>query len=72
MPSTTIRVNTKTRDRLTQIAAEDFDGATIDETIRRLADAHWQQRCVESWDELREKDPHGWRAETDDESEDVA
>ncbi|MBT8226832.1 MAG: hypothetical protein HKP61_16105 [Dactylosporangium sp.] len=43
MATTTIRVNTATRDRLMRARAQDFGEVSIDEVITRLLDEHADQ-----------------------------
>lgn len=52
-----------------QVAAEDFGGATAEETLNRLLEEHWEAKAIEAMDHFRETDPHGWAeylAEADD------
>lgn len=54
-------MKTETRDRLLELAAEQLGGGSHDDVIQFLLELHWQQRCIEQADRLREKDPHSWR-----------
>lgn len=55
-----LRVSDETRDSVLQIAREDFDGATADETIRRLVEEHWRAKAVAAVERYRAVDPAGW------------
>lgn len=55
-----IRVSTETRDRIMRVAAEDYDGASADETLGRLLDEHWQAKCIAAVACYRNEDPDGW------------
>lgn len=64
-----LRVSDETRRRVQQIGQEEFGGASVDETLRRLMDEHWQAAAVEAVRRYRESDPQGWSnyiAETDE------
>lgn len=43
-----------------QVAAEDFGGATAEETLNRLLEEHWEARAIAAMDHFRDTDPHGW------------
>lgn len=43
-----------------QVAAEDFGGATAEETLNRLLDEHWESRAIAAMDRFRASDPEGW------------
>lgn len=58
--TTMMRVSPETRARVLQVAAEDFDGASADETVRRLLDEHWQAKAIAAMDRFRAEDPEGW------------
>ncbi|MEH1012537.1 hypothetical protein V6U90_05360 [Micromonospora sp. CPCC 206060] len=67
--TTMMRVSPETRERVLQVAQEDFGGASADETVRRLLDEHWQAKAVAAMDHFRAEDPNGWAeylAEADD------
>ncbi|AEH10390.1 MULTISPECIES: hypothetical protein [Protofrankia] len=55
-----MRVSPETRERVLRVAAEDFGGASADETVRRLLDEHWQRKAVAAMDRFRAQDPGGW------------
>ena len=55
-----LRVSQRTRDRVMQVAAEDFGGTTAEETLNRLLDEHWEARAVAAMDQFRADDPEGW------------
>ncbi|MEU7820033.1 hypothetical protein [Catellatospora sp. NPDC049111] len=59
---TSMRVSTENRDALARIAAEEFNGASLDETLRVLI---WQHRAAQDAARL-EADPEalaGYRSE---------
>lgn len=43
-----------------RIAAEDFAGATADETLQRLIDEHWERKALLAVDRFRQEDPEGY------------
>lgn len=43
-----------------KIAAEDFAGATADETLQRLIDEHWERKALEAMERFRREDPEGY------------
>lgn len=43
-----------------RVAADDFAGATVEETLNRLLDEHWEARAVAAMDDFRATDPEGW------------
>ena len=55
-----VRVSAETRARIMRVAAEDFDGASADETLARLLDEHWEAKCVAAMEQYRATDPEGW------------
>lgn len=55
-----LRVSERTRDRVMQVAAEDFGGATAEETLIRLLDEHWEAQAIAAMDHFRATDPDGW------------
>ena len=57
-----LRVSERTRDRVMRVAAEDFGGATAEETLIRLLDEHWEAQAVAAMDHFRATDPEGWSA----------
>jgi hypothetical protein len=64
-----LRVSDQTREQVLRIGREEFDGASADETVRRLIDEHWQARAVTAVVQYRHADPQGWAAylaETDE------
>ncbi len=61
-----LRVSDETRERVLRIAREEFEGASADETIRRLIDEHWRASAVAAVDRYRLTDPQGWAAYLDE------
>ncbi|WP_188316630.1 hypothetical protein [Solihabitans fulvus] len=57
-----LRVSERTRDRVLEVAAEDFSGATAEETLNRLLDEHWEAKAIAAMDLFRSTDPAGWSA----------
>jgi ABC-type taurine transport system substrate-binding protein len=55
-----MRVEPATRDRVMQVAKEDFGGVTADETLQKLLDEHWERKCVEAVERYAEDDPDGY------------
>jgi hypothetical protein len=55
-----LRVSDETRDRVQQVAREEFGGVSADETIRRLLDEHWQARALAAVREDRLSNSQGW------------
>lgn len=55
-----LRVSEETRVRLRRLAGEEFDGASDDETIRRLLDEHWEAKTLAAVRRDRESDPQDW------------
>jgi hypothetical protein len=55
-----LRVSDETRERVLRIGREEFDGASADETIRRLIDEHWRAAAVAAVHRYRESDPQAW------------
>lgn len=55
-----LRVSDETRQRILQIGREEFDGASADETVRRLIDEHWRAAAVAAVHHYRDTDPQGW------------
>ena len=45
-----LRVSERTRDRVMQVAAGDFGGATVEETLNRLLDEHWEAQAIAAMD----------------------
>lgn len=43
-----------------RVAADDFGGATAEETLNRLLDEHWEAQAVAAMDRFRTGDPQGW------------
>ncbi|MGH3275687.1 MAG: hypothetical protein ACRDNZ_15355 [Streptosporangiaceae bacterium] len=56
---TTVTIASETRARLGRIAAEDFGGASMDETISQLLDAYFMARVEAAYTTLR-NDPEQW------------
>ncbi len=64
-----LRVSEETRERVLRIGREEFDGASADETVRRLVEEHWRHSAVAAVARYRAADPEGWAAhlaESDD------
>lgn len=59
MTVTTIKVPSELRDGLSRVAADDFGGATLAETISRLLEAHIRQQILRDYAELQ-ADPQAW------------
>lgn len=57
-----LRVSDETRDRILRIGREEFDGASAEDTVRRLIDEHWRAKAVAAVQRYRETDPEGWSA----------
>jgi hypothetical protein len=55
-----LRVSEQTRDRVMQVAARDFAGATVEDTLNRLLDEHWEAQAIAAMDHFRASDPEGW------------
>lgn len=55
-----LRVSVETRERVQRLGREEFDGASADETIRRLLDQHWETAAVAAMERYRKEDPQGW------------
>jgi hypothetical protein len=58
MATTTIKVDTRLRDRIVEIS-RDFGASSLAETIERLIDEHEAQAAVAAYDALR-ADPEEW------------
>lgn len=59
MKATTIRVDIHTRERLAQIADNEFHGASLGEAVQRLIDEHEMQAAHAAYARLR-SDPAAW------------
>jgi len=57
--ATTIRVDISTRERLAQIAGNEFHGASLGEAVQRLIDEHEMQAAHAAYARLR-SDPAAW------------
>lgn len=55
-----LRVSDETRERVRELGREEFDGASADETIRRLLDEHWEAAALAAVRRDRAADPQGW------------
>lgn len=55
-----LRVSEETRERVRRLAREEFGGASVDETIRRLLDEHWEAAALAAVRRYRATDPEGW------------
>jgi len=51
------RMSDETRQRVQQVAQDDFGGVPADEAIRRLLDEHWELAAVHR---TREQEPQEW------------
>jgi hypothetical protein len=58
--STMLRVSEQTRDRVMQVAADDFGGVTAEEALNRLLDEHWEAQAIAAMDRFRARDPEAW------------
>lgn len=59
MATTTMQLNSDLRDRLTRIAEEEFEGASLGETVRRLVREHEINHIMLRYEQLR-ADPGEW------------
>jgi hypothetical protein len=59
MPTTTIKVNTTTRDRLSAIAQQ--QGVSQDAALQQLLDEHEMNQVHAAYARLQQEDPEGWR-----------
>lgn len=59
--TTTLKVSNTTRNRLQQLAADDYDGASVEKTILALIDEHYRNGLIADWDRLREEDPDSFQ-----------
>lgn len=66
-----LRVSEETKQRVQQIGRDDFGGASVEETLRRLIDEHWQAAAIAAVTAYRESDPQGW-AEYIDEADELS
>ncbi|WP_155838677.1 hypothetical protein [Arthrobacter castelli] len=55
-----LRVRDETREQVLRIGRDEFDGASADETVRRLIDEHWQTTAIAAVHRYREANPEGW------------
>ncbi|HWE90781.1 MAG TPA: hypothetical protein VG317_15080 [Pseudonocardiaceae bacterium] len=60
MAASMSRVSERTEERVMHVGNEDFQGATVDETLPRLLDEHWEAEAVAAMDWFRATDPQGW------------
>jgi hypothetical protein len=58
MATTTIKVDTRLRDRIAEIS-RDFGASSLAETLERLIDEHEAQAAVSAYEALR-ADPEQW------------
>jgi hypothetical protein len=65
MHMTTIRVPVAVRDRLAAIAASDYGGATLPQTLERLMIEHRERAILEAYTRLRDDDA-AWSDYTDE------
>lgn len=49
-----------TRQRVQQVARDDYGGTSADEAIRRLLDEHWMQQAIADVEDYRVNNPQGW------------
>lgn len=59
MRATTIRVDVSTRERLAEIAGNEFHGASLGEAVQRLIDEHEMQAAHAAYARLH-SDPAAW------------
>ena len=59
MSTTTIKVDTGTRDRLSAVARE--QGISQDAALQRLLDEHEMNQVHAAYARLRREDPEGWQ-----------
>jgi hypothetical protein len=59
MAATTIKVPGEVRDELARVAREDFDGATLAQTLSALLEEHTRRRILEEYEQLRAQ-PDEW------------
>jgi hypothetical protein len=62
MSLTTVKIQTATRDRLNRLAAEHYDGTSMDKLLNELMDMHWRTTAIEQADRWRDEHPEQWRA----------
>lgn len=55
-----MRVSPEVRALVMQVAAKDYNGATADETLRRLVDEHWERAALAGVDAYQREDPSGY------------
>lgn len=55
-----LRVSEETRERVQQLAREEFGGASADEAIKRLLDEHWELSAIAAVRSTREHEPAEW------------
>lgn len=65
MSMTTIKISAELRDRLANLAAEDYGGVTLAETLRRLLAEHEERAVLAAYDRLRANDEE-WAAYRDE------
>lgn len=58
---TTIKLSTKTRDRLLEVAKQDFGGASMEKVMDALMDEHWKATCIAQSDAWRRDHPEEWQ-----------
>jgi phage protein D len=61
MRMTTMQLESGLRDKLAEIAEQDFDGVTLGEAVRRLIREHEINQIVQRYHELR-ADPEEWES----------
>ena len=59
MATTTVRMDSRTRDRLATVAREDFDGVSHEAALNRLIDEHEMQQVHAAYARLH-NDPERW------------
>jgi len=62
---TTIKISTELRDSIAAVAAEDYGGATLAETLARLIEEHAEQAALAAYARLREN-PEEWASYLDE------
>lgn len=58
--ATMLRVSEETRDRVLQVATEDFGGISADEAVQRLLDEHWRAKVLAAVRAIQANDPEQW------------
>ena len=59
MQTTTIKISCALRDRLAEIAIEDYEGSTLAQALERLLAEHEERRVLAAYERLQE-DEEAW------------